>query len=323
MTGVVFLAGAASIAPTFVALDLPARNGIPAMVLGFVAGVLVLIRPAPRIGTVWNHLLLVAAWGVPTLAYYGSLPESAQITASFTFTGALVAFRLTARREIAAHIGAVIVLLALPVVFGAADTATLVSVLILSPAFISLAAIVTVVLEAAERQGEGLESLIRRDPLTGVGNRRLLAERLEYELGRHARSGRPFTLLALDLNGFKCINDSLGHAAGDELLVAVARTLMGNVRAQDTIVRQGGDEFCILLPETATADAERIGGSLREALSAIIAGGAPLTTGLGLAEYPDDGTDADTILRRADARLRTDKQGDGADAAAPTRGRGR
>ncbi len=308
MTGAVFLGGALAVMPAFLVLGIPLANGIPAIALGLISATLVFILPAPQIGSVWNHLLLIASWGVPVLAYYGSLPHAAQVASGFTFTGALVAFRLTDRREIALHMATVIGLLLIPIAFGATDRATIVAVLILVPAVLSLAAIVIVVLEAAEEQGEDLEHLIRRDPLTGVGNRRLLSERLAYELARHERSGLPFALIALDLNGFKSVNDTLGHDAGDELLVAVAGTLKDNVRAQDTIVRQGGDEFCVLLPETGTQDAEHIGASLRDALALIVAGTGPLTTGLGIAEYARDGRDIDTILRLADARLREDKQ---------------
>jgi diguanylate cyclase (GGDEF)-like protein len=303
----VFLAGALVIFPTQLALGLPLEDGIPAVVLGLVSAVLVFGLPAPKIGSFLNHLLLIASWGVPVLAYYASLPNAAQSTAAFTFTGVLVAFRLTNRAEIAAHLGTVIALLLMPVAFGVANSQTAIAALLTTAGLTALAAIVTFVFESAEEQGEDLERLIRRDPLTGVGNRRMLAERLDYELSRHERSGQRLTLLALDLNGFKDINDQLGHAAGDELLVAVASTLRANVRAQDTIVRQGGDEFCVMLPETSATDADRIGASLRDALGQITAGDGPLTTGLGIAEYPRDGLDIDTILRHADAQLRADK----------------
>ncbi|MDO9356495.1 MAG: GGDEF domain-containing protein [Solirubrobacteraceae bacterium] len=316
-TGGVFLAGALVIFPTLRALDLPLEGGIPAAVLGFVSAAFVFGRPAPKIGTFPNHVLLMASWGVPVLAYYSVLPNAAQATPGFTFTAVLIAFRLTDRSEMVAHLGTVIALLLMPIAFGVASTQTTIAALLTTAGLIALASIVTIVFESAEEQGEDLERLIRRDPLTGVGNRRLLAERLAYELARHERSGQRLTLLALDLNGFKDINDQLGHAAGDELLVAVASTLRANVRGQDTIVRQGGDEFCVMLPETSAQDAARIGASLRDALSQITAGHGPLTTGLGMAEYPRDGTDIDTILRHADAHLRADKASDEGATALP------
>jgi diguanylate cyclase (GGDEF)-like protein len=311
LTGFVFLIGATIVIPAFAFQDLDLANGIPATVVGFVAGVAVLTRRPPRIGTWWNHALLVTAYAVPILAYYGSLPHAAPVTSSFTFTGALVAFRLTDPRHIAAHIGIVFALLFGPIVLGLADRSTIVAALILSPAIASLAAIVHVVLVAAEAQGDDLEALVRRDPLTGVGNRRVLAEVLDYELTQHDRSGEPLALIALDLNGFKEINDTLGHAAGDDLLVAVASTLRQNVRAGDTIVRQGGDEFCVLLPETTATDAALLAATLRTALGEIIAGDRHLSTSVGISEYPRDADGIDAMLRLADTRLRADKLADG------------
>jgi diguanylate cyclase (GGDEF)-like protein len=310
LTGFVFLIGALSVWPAFAFQDIPTVNGIPAIVVGLVSGVVVLTRRPPPIGTVWNHALLVAAYAVPVLAYFGSLPHAAPVTSAFTFTGALVAFRLTDPRHIAAHLAVVFVLLLGPIALGLADRSTLVAVVILAPAIASLAAIVQVVLVAAETQGDDLELLVRRDPLTGVGNRRVLSEVLDYEFTRHDRSGSSLALIALDLNGFKRINDTLGHAAGDDLLVAVASTLRQNVRAGDTIVRQGGDEFCVLLPETTAAEAAVLATTLRAALAEIIAGAGPLSTGVGIAEYPADATGIDDMLRLADARLRADKASD-------------
>ena len=96
----------------------------------------------------------------------------------------------------------------------------------------------------------GLKLLSQQDALTGLGNRRLLHERLDYEITRHRRHSRRFTLLALDLDGFKQVNDRFGHPAGDEILREVARALERAVRDQDTVVRVGGDEFCVLAPES-------------------------------------------------------------------------
>ena len=309
LTGSVFLTGAALITPAYRALDVPLGRGIPVIVTGFIAALIVLSRATPVVGTRANHLLLIAAYGIPMLALYGALPHAAPIASAFTFTGALVAFRLTRHREIAAHIGATVALLVLPLVLGVADAATVVAVAVLIPAIIALAVIVSIVIDAAERQSDELARLTRRDPLTGAGNRRLLSERLEYELHRHARAGLPFSLIALDLNGFKQVNDTLGHAAGDELLIAVASTLEAGVRSGDTVVRQGGDEFCVLLPETTVAEATKLGAQLRIALGEIVTGHQHLSTGLGFAEFPADGRDVDGLLRVADDRLRDDKSG--------------
>lgn len=306
-TGWSFIVGGALTMIGVVALDRPLAYGLPSLIAGLIVGSVVLLRPPPPLDSRWNHVLLIAAYLVPTCAYAALLPNAAAATPGFIFSGAIIPFRLVDRRRIAAHLAAIAALLLLPIVAGLADDRTLFAVAVLLLGIASLASIVTVVLEAAEAQGRELELLVRRDPLTGVGNRRLLAERLDYELRRHRRSERPISLLAFDLNGFKEINDVQGHAAGDDLLVAVARALKAGVRAQDTVVRQGGDEFCILLPETQAVGALQIGTNLRAALAEVTAGAVPITTGMGVAEFPADGDHPDALLRVADERLRADK----------------
>ncbi len=165
-----------------------------------------------------------------------------------------------------------------------------------------------VALEAAEAQGAELEALVRRDPLTGVGNRRLLLEVLDDELARHERTGRHLSLIALDLDGFKSLNDDVGHAAGDELLQRVATALTAAVEPRDTVVRQGGDEFCIVLPETSAELANRSCNAVRAALAQIeTPDGGRISSGLGVASYPDDALTADVLLHVADERLRLSK----------------
>ena len=95
-----------------------------------------------------------------------------------------------------------------------------------------------------------MRELAGRDPLTDVGNYRLLHERLHYELHRHQRVNGQLAVLLIDLDRFKQVNERLGHAAGDDVLRRVALTLRGAVRQQDTVARQGGDEFAVLAPDT-------------------------------------------------------------------------
>jgi diguanylate cyclase len=154
-----------------------------------------------------------------------------------------------------------------------------------------------------------LEQLSRTDPLTGCVNRRHFRDCLNTELDRARRYGRPCSLIILDIDWFKKINDSYGHAAGDEALKAVVRKIGGTVRRQDIVARLGGEEFVVLMPETgmdsALASAERI----RRAIAAEPAcfGGIdiPLTVSAGVAvmssgEEPDT---ADSLLHRADQCL--------------------
>jgi diguanylate cyclase (GGDEF)-like protein len=148
---------------------------------------------------------------------------------------------------------------------------------------------------------EGLRSLSERDPLTGVWNRRVLYERLNYEIARHRRHSRRFALLVLDLDGFKAVNDRFGHPAGDEVLREVARAMEKVVREQDTLVRLGGDEFCVLAPETAWKAADLLVERLRRAVRGAVGGVDMLDVSIGYAVFPDDGQTAGELIDHADA----------------------
>jgi len=148
---------------------------------------------------------------------------------------------------------------------------------------------------------EGLRLLTQQDALTGLGNRRLLQERMGYEITRHRRMGRRFSVLALDLDGFKQVNDRFGHAAGDEILREVARAMQRAVRDQDTVVRTGGDEFCVLVPESSWQQAELLAERLRDAVAGAVGGLDVLGVSVGYAVYPDEGWTPEHLLSRADA----------------------
>jgi diguanylate cyclase (GGDEF)-like protein len=139
-----------------------------------------------------------------------------------------------------------------------------------------------------------------RDPLTGLANRRALDERLGYEIARHTRHGESFAVLALDLDGFKSVNDRFGHDAGDEVLCETAHALVAAVRAQDTVVRLGGDEFCVLAPQTGEASAEHLIERVREALASVTAGASGLSASIGTAVFPADATTPELLLAAAD-----------------------
>ena len=139
-----------------------------------------------------------------------------------------------------------------------------------------------------------------RDPLTGLANRRALGERLGYEIARHTRHGESFAVLALDLDSFKAVNDRFGHDAGDELLREAAAALVEVVRAQDTVVRLGGDEFCVLAPQTGQASADHLTARVRDALAGVTAGLNGLSASTGTAVFPSDGTTPEALLAVAD-----------------------
>ncbi len=150
--------------------------------------------------------------------------------------------------------------------------------------------------------------MANHDALTGLPNRALLQDRLEQALRYAQRADHWVTVAFIDLDNFKIINDTLGHTAGDELLKTVAGRMVSCLRAVDTVVRLGGDEFVILLVDQQKS-AENISATITKIRAAI---GAPLEAGgqtlrvsssIGLANYPNDGKDADTLLANADAAM--------------------
>lgn len=142
------------------------------------------------------------------------------------------------------------------------------------------------------------------DALTGLGNRHLLSQRLADEIHRAARSGRRLALLFIDLDNFKLINDTRGHALGDELLTAVARRISAQLRSSDLAVRLGGDEFVVLVPdlpriEDAALVAQKL---LNELHQPLLLQGEPLRVGasIGIAIHPDNGETPQALLQAAD-----------------------
>jgi diguanylate cyclase (GGDEF)-like protein len=165
---------------------------------------------------------------------------------------------------------------------------------------------VTILLAARqrlERERDALRTSALTDPLTGAANRRSLLSRIDYEIARHARSRRSFALLMLDLDGFKLLNDRFGHPAGDDLLREVAAALARVIRDQDTLARVGGDEFCVLAPETDDAGAERLIGRVEVAVARVVAGVDALGASAGAAVFPRDGRTVERLLQAADQRL--------------------
>jgi diguanylate cyclase (GGDEF)-like protein/PAS domain S-box-containing protein len=167
-------------------------------------------------------------------------------------------------------------------------------------------------LDVTERRAaeEQIAFLAYHDPLTGLPNRALLAEHLELSLARARREERSVALLYLDLDDFKLVNDSLGHAAGDRLLTKVALRLQARRRDTDLLARQGGDEFLLLLsdldPETAVDDAVAAAEGLVENLQTpFVVAGAEFNTGasVGISVLGVDAHDGEALMRHADAAM--------------------
>jgi len=147
------------------------------------------------------------------------------------------------------------------------------------------------------------------DSLTGTANRRAFNDRLEEELRRSKRYQRPFSLLILDLDGFKAVNDTYGHMVGDQTLQAVAECLQAEVRDTDFLARYGGDEFALILPETncdqATTIVEKINAALKERKFDWLTESPTktITISTGIACYPGDADNADGLISKADSEL--------------------
>ena len=155
-------------------------------------------------------------------------------------------------------------------------------------------------------QAEQLEHLALHDTLTGLANRTLLEDRLRQAVRSSPREGRPFALLLIDLDGFKEINDTLGHQAGDALLRQVGMRLRESLRESDTIARLGGDEFAVLLPGVDAARAPVVARKVTEAIDRPCrVGDATLQVraSVGIALFPDHGRSAEELLRCADVAM--------------------
>jgi diguanylate cyclase (GGDEF)-like protein len=161
--------------------------------------------------------------------------------------------------------------------------------------------------DSAQKQAKVLESMALQDPLTGLANRRLLPERLWMAIAHARRNKSAMAVLYLDLDGFKTVNDTLGHGAGDVLLKMVAGRLVDAVREEDTVARLGGDEFMIALWHViGFDDTAKVAAKVIDAVSQpyeIEGHIVTVTTSVGASVYPAHGEDTDDLMKKADAAL--------------------
>jgi diguanylate cyclase (GGDEF)-like protein/PAS domain S-box-containing protein len=152
----------------------------------------------------------------------------------------------------------------------------------------------------------------QHDFLTDLPNRVLLHDRIDQAIASARRHGKQVAVLFLDLDGFKYINDSLGHSIGDRLLQSIAKSLEECVRASDTVSRQGGDEFVVLLSEEERwGDAALVAGRMLQSVAEahpIDQHDLHVTASIGVSVYPDDGTDAETLIKNADTAMYNAKE---------------
>jgi diguanylate cyclase (GGDEF)-like protein len=162
------------------------------------------------------------------------------------------------------------------------------------------------------RRARGLRRLSGTDALTGAANRHAFDERLLVETDRALRSWRPLAVALIDVDEFKHVNDTLGHAGGDAVLRAISGALVRTMRRSDLVARLGGDEFALLLPETTAELVLPKLEQLRVEVSAAATtvarehgadGSEPVTVSIGVASWPDDGAQMSQVLTVADQRL--------------------
>ncbi len=169
-------------------------------------------------------------------------------------------------------------------------------------------------LDAAYKELESTNTRLKetsfKDEVTGLYNRRFFSIRLEEEMQRHRRFNHPVSVVLMDLDGFKAVNDELGHAVGDETLRDIAQILVKHSRGINVVARYGGDEFVVLLVETSRAGARLYADRIRQVVSTYpFAHGKPITASFGIASLPDDEmSTSEELVRAADEALYTAKR---------------
>jgi diguanylate cyclase (GGDEF)-like protein len=249
------------------------------------------------------------------LVSFSMAVASPAYAAYYVFVVLFVALVFPRLRVVVFHLLLVCVGLFVPVFVGEfTGRESLIVALLEAPSLFVVGMITSYLTVRLEESREALYRLSRRDELTGVGNYRSLHESVEAEIARHGRSERSFALILVDLDGFKAVNDRVGHLGGDRILAEVGTALRDGVRAGDMVFRQGGDEFAVLAPESGIAEAEELTVRLRALLGRCGEPRHPVTAGTGFAVYPADGLTVDDLLSFADVHLLACKQEQRAEA---------
>ena len=274
------------------------------------------VKPAPR----WNRaqfleaLALAAVTALVTFAMFGGLFPSRHYPLTVLLWPVLiwVAFRFNPREATAAIVivSAIAIGRTLQGV-GPFSIYTANERLVLLQVWTGITAVTSLVLAAVvavqrELQGTWRELAVT-DPLTGLANHRHLVQSLEGEIKRSRRTGQPFAVVLLDLDGLKQINDRHGHLAGSLAIRRVAEALLGSCRGTDTAARYGGDEFALVLPETGEAAAWHVARGVADRL-ATDAEKPNLSISVGVAVYPGHGETVEALLNAADIALYETKE---------------
>ncbi|MBO9532383.1 MAG: GGDEF domain-containing protein [Solirubrobacteraceae bacterium] len=268
--------------------------------IGAVGIALFATRP-PEPGSPWTHAVVFAVYGGVSAAVFAHAPQGSAPMITGIYIPVLAALWITDRRLVAAHLTVASALLLAASLSGGNETATLVAALCFIPSCVMLGICCIAVLDAVDAQGDALDALALRDPLTGLGNRRAYDEELSAELARHRSSGRPLAIVDLSIRRFDDLIDHVGPAAGDAVLAAVARALVQVAPTGSTVARLEGDRFAVILPGTDRPSAEEYAAVVNETLPSH-AGRHPIELLAGTAAYPSDGERRLALQSTATAR---------------------
>lgn len=277
-----------------------------AIALGVALGLWILATRPPQIGTRRNHAVIAATYAMPLLAMASCAPQSSWCVGMGGFAGALIGVRLVDRRQIAAHLVAMSVLAGAACLVGRVDATSIVATLALLQSTWVLAVCYVSILEPAEAQARRMDGLVLRDPVTGAGNARLLRDRLDAEVPRHAELQMPLVLVAIELCGLDDLARHHGPGASTDVLRDVAVLLASAAGPRATLARVDDATFHLLIP---LSDLEDVGDLLRDARRAIAGSsrrGRTIAPRIGAAVYPEDGVDGPTLIASATLRMDAD-----------------
>jgi diguanylate cyclase (GGDEF)-like protein len=274
--------------------------------IALAAGIACLFIPWRRASMSAIHAVAVLATILVSVAIAIASPAYATY---FVFVALFVALVLERPRDVMLHLALISAGLFVPVVVGEhTGRETLILALLMAPSLFVVGTITSYLQARFEASRAAFYRLARKDELTGVGNYRALHERLAEEISRHARRGRELALIVLDLDGFKEVNERFGHLVGDSVLARVGEALRAGVRTEDSVFRQGGDEFSVLAPETGIDEAEELAARLRIRLREVGVGDMRISAQAGFAIFPGDGRTVDELLGFADVHLLAGKR---------------
>jgi diguanylate cyclase (GGDEF)-like protein len=308
LAGWLFLVGSLVALPSELVMHRPSvLITIVLTVMGMATGIGCLFLPWHRLSERWLSIVAVVGTIEITISVLALGRYGAVLQPIYLLIATAAAYAFHSRRVIAFHLLLIAGVMTIPALRADSTSGRVSLTLISICVLVTMCAVIAYLRELLEGSAAELQELAARDPLTDVGNYRLLHERLSAELIRHHRDEAELAVLLIDLDRFKQVNERRGHAAGDDVLRRVARTLRETVRSQDTVARQGGDEFAVLAPDTGAEGAVMLAARIRDRLSRVQFAGDNIGATVGCAVFPADGTTPGELLSHADEQLMAGK----------------